>query len=457
MAHNTAVPADHDMQLPTLVDNFMLDRRIGAGAMGEVYHAVEALTGRELAIKVMSARLVGNHRAEKRFRREIAAMGVLRHSCIPAFCGYGDLPDGRPYLAMEFVAGHPLDTFVSEQRPLPEDLALWVIIQLAEVISYCHRESGMVHRDLKPGNVMVDMAGFPGLSERSRLRVIDFGLANYIDFGDFEDFSVGPRQNASQSMAGEIVGTPAYMSPEQIRGEELGFQSDIYAMGCILYHLLTGRTPYTGGSIGVVMAAHLDAPVPDPTQHAPVRRSTAAVVQRALAKSPAARFRSYQQFIANLQSARFASEQATKRVTRGAAPQPETRSVQPSTAGTEVAEHRPATARTPVQPPPPPPASSGTTGWRRPKSEPEPVSSPRGAFPAIQVPPPSAALEPIRPASDPVPSAPVGGGTPVEEYPTTPAPPTVQQGAPAGQPISTSRWRRPIRTPPPDPPPASPA
>ena len=356
-------------------------------------------------------------------------------------------------------------------------------IRLADVIGFCNRESGMIHRDLKPSNVMVDLVGLPGLCEQSQIRVIDFGLASYIDFRDYDDFSLATYQRAGGgTMAGEVMGTPAYMSPEQIRGEDLGFQSDMYAMGAILFFLLTGRPPYTGSSAGVVMAAHLDSPVPDPSKLADVRPATVAVVQRALAKAPSARFRSYQQFIANLQAARFAAGQQTKRVSRGySAPQDGGRQ-QPSTSGTETSHEVPSSAyiKRPDQPAqPPPPGSSGTASWSRPVSEPvttsswkRPVRTPPPGLPPAPSPlaqpvttsswkrpvktpppgPPSAALEPVsarwmhQAITDPPPMPPPIEATSSDEFPTTPAqaPVQEQQRVP-----SSTGWRRPVPTPPP--------
>jgi len=447
---------DEQLPLPMTVDNFTITRRIGAGAMGQVYLASDTLTGRAIAIKTLSSHLIGNARAETRFRREIAAMGQLRHPGIPAFAGYGELPGGQPYLAMDYVAGHPLDAFVPEGRPLSEDLALWVVIRLAEVIGFCNRESGMIHRDLKPGNTMVDLAGLPGLCEQSRICIIDFGLASYIDFGDWDDYSPRDYHRATGgTMAGEVMGTPHYMSPEQIRGEPLTFQSDIYAIGAILHFLLTSKTPYSGPSAGVVMAAHLDSPVPDPSRLVTVRRATVAVVQRAMAKSVTARYRSYPQFIASLQAARFASGQATKRITRGFnAPSGELRD-QPSTSGTEALSQRPASAaiKRPDQPAqPPPPGSSSTNAWRRPTADTpastswkRPQRTPLPEAPALEPSPPSSpawmhqAVTTPTPAPEKPPSS--------DEFPATQAQGPPQAAKSVG---SSSRWRRPIKTPPPE-------
>jgi serine/threonine protein kinase len=452
-----------ELQLPLTVDNFTITRRIGAGAMGEVYLASDVLTAQALAVKVMSSKLVGNTKAETRFRREIAAMGQLRHKGIPSFAGYGTIPGGRPYLAMEYIAGHPLDSFVPEGRPLSEDLALWVVTQVAEVLSFCNRETGMIHRDLKPNNIMVDLRGLPGLCEQSKLCIIDFGLATYIDFGDWDDF--GPREYqraAGATMAGEVAGTPQYMSPEQIRGETLTFHSDIYALGAILYHLLTGQAPYTGPSVGVVMAAHLDSPVPDPSRYAPVRAATVSVVQRAMAKPVAGRFRSYQQLLASLQAARFASEQATRRINRSNASSSSSASdlgpvadsqQPPSTVGTEAGRERPPSAswKRPAAPAQPPPDSSVSTSWRRP---------PAGAPPAAAITsswkrptgPPLPALPALEPGAQPSPREaaklpPAAAETGADEYPTTPS---VQPQQTGGEPSSSTRWRRPVRTPPPE-------
>jgi serine/threonine protein kinase len=437
------------LQLPLTIDSFTLTKRIGAGAMGEVYLASESLTGRAIAIKVMAAHLVGHVRAETRFRREISAMAQMRHPGIPSFAGFGEL-QGRPYLAMEYVTGHSLDMFVPDGKPLPEDLALWVTMQICDIIGFCNRETGMIHRDLKPSNVMCDLKGLPGLSEQSRLRVIDFGLASYIDFGDFEDFSVGPRSRAAGgTMSGEVMGTPAYMSPEQIRGEELSFQSDIYAIGTILYHLVTGHPPYTGSSAGVVMAGHLNGPVPDPSRQAPVRPATTAVVQRAMAKNPQARFRSFTQFASSLQAARFSTNQATKRITR-TVESGGSGNAHPSTASTtEISQQRPTTTgwthkALPAQPPPP--GSSGPIGWSRPVDPPtgswrRPVRTPLPALPALE-PPTSATWR--RPVRTPPPVA------EDKEFEPNAADPTVPAQVPVKQHPSSTGWRRPVRTPPPE-------
>ncbi len=418
--------------------------------MGEVYQATESVTNRVVAIKVLGERLMNNKVALTRFRQEISAMGHLQHPGIPIFAGYGSLPDGRPYLAMEFVQGRPLDEFVSEQHPLPEDLALWVTEEVVGAMGYCQHESGMIHRDLKPGNVMVDLRGQSTLNDHCHIRVIDFGLALFIDFGDFDDFSVRERRiGAGAGQAGEIVGTPAYMSPEQIRGEQLTFQSDVYAIGCILYYMLTGKRPYAGSSVGVVMAAHLTSPVPDPTQFVQIRPATAAIVQRALAKSAAARYRSYDQFKSAIQAARYAAGQATRRVTRGLA----------SGGGTHQA------APTIIPPPPGAPSSSlglesppplaVSSRWTKPDDALDPHDAPirPSQLPAL----PSEALtaQPStggwrRPRPTPPPVAP-------EPLPAEPASDVHRADTSTSKSAaSTSNWRRPKPTPLPEPPSTNP-
>jgi serine/threonine-protein kinase len=334
------------------IGTFRVQHHLGAGAMGEVYLAVEDITQRRVALKILAARHAGNQRSESRFRREISAMGQLRHVGVPACAGYGE-HRGRPWMAMELIPGKGLDDILKAQGRIDESTALWTVIQLVDILAYCHRTVGMIHRDLKPGNVMV-VGAEAGFSDTCRLMIIDYGLATHIDFGDWDDYSVGPRGMAEGvTMAGEVVGTPAYMAPEQIRGEAPSFHSDIYSLGCVLYHLLTGELPYQAPSAMAVLAKHLDARIPDPSQVVPVRPATVGVIQRALAKEPARRFRSWEQFTAALTSARYAVQTSTLRIPRPvAAPPPPTT----PTPGTTLAALRP------------PASEPGTSGWRRPAS-----------------------------------------------------------------------------------------
>ena len=217
---------------------------LGAGGMGQVYKAFDARLGREVAIKV-----AGEHFSE-RFDREVRAVAALNH---PNICTVHDV--GPNYLVMELVDGETLRTGV--ERGLPSIAGtLTIARQMLAALGAAHR-TGVIHRDLKPENVMVRVDGY--------VKVLDFGLAKWLpnSRGDH-----GTRGEASGlSRTGQIVGTIAYMSPEQIEGEDVDSRSDLFAFGVILYEMLTGRHPWVRPTPVATMNAILndDPPAIDPT------------------------------------------------------------------------------------------------------------------------------------------------------------------------------------------------
>src|SRR6185436_9289731 len=224
---------------------------LGAGGMGEVYRAKDLRLGREIAIKVLPAELASNHDRIARFEREARTVAGLNHPNIVTLFSVEDEDDLR-FLTMELVEGETLSTFVSPGGlPLPKLFGL--AIPLTEALVAAH-ERGVIHRDLKPGNVMVTREG--------RLKVLDFGLSKI-------ETSNGPAQTTTRSLeapatvAGQVLGTVPYMSPEQLRGEMVDARSDLFALGIILYELTTGRRPFTGATLVDISSAILrDAPIP---------------------------------------------------------------------------------------------------------------------------------------------------------------------------------------------------
>jgi serine/threonine protein kinase len=238
-----------------VVGRYRVLKRIGVGAMGEVFLATDEQLGRRAAIKVLGQRHHGNSVIKERFVREARALAQLSHVNLITVFEAGHVGEGqRPYFAMELLEGGDTEKLLDERGPLPSGVVARVGAQAAGGLGHAAR-AGFVHRDVKPANL--------GISAHGVLKVTDFGLA--------KSFAAG------KSLTGEgfVVGTADYIAPEQARGEELDERADVYALGCTLFHLVTGRPPFRSeGQTQVqryadVMRAHLSLPVPDPRRLAP--------------------------------------------------------------------------------------------------------------------------------------------------------------------------------------------
>jgi serine/threonine protein kinase len=219
---------------------------LGAGGMGEVYRARDAQLGRDVAIKVLPAAFVTDRERLARFEREARVLAALNHPHIGAIYGLENVNDVRA-LVLELVEG---DTLADRIAPGPLSLteALPTARQIAEALEAAH-EKGIVHRDLKPANIKITPAGM--------VKVLDFGLAKAGDGGG-PNLSRSPTVTIGGTRDGVLLGTAAYMSPEQARGQAVDKRTDIWAFGCVLYEMLTGRTPFTGDTLSDTVAAILD-------------------------------------------------------------------------------------------------------------------------------------------------------------------------------------------------------
>jgi len=220
---------------------------LGAGGMGEVYQAHDTKLGRDVAIKVLPPAMV--HDAERlvRFQREARMLAALNHPNIATIYGL-EQSGSEHYLVMELVAGHTLAERISGGA-LKIKESLNVAGQIAEALEAAH-ERGVVHRDLKPANVKVTPEG--------RVKVLDFGLAKAFSGDGEQDLSNAPTLTAMATEEGRILGTPAYMSPEQARGKAVDKRTDIWAFGCVLYEMLTGKVTFRGETISDTIAAVLE-------------------------------------------------------------------------------------------------------------------------------------------------------------------------------------------------------
>ena len=249
--------------------------QIGAGGMGEVYRARDTKLGRDVAIKVLPPQFLSDPERRARFEREARLLAALNHPNIAVIHGIEDA-EGAPAIILELIDGVTLAERLA--HPIPVTEALTIARQIADALEAAH-DKGIVHRDLKSANVKITSAGM--------VKVLDFGLAKvYARDGAGQDPSHAPTVAAGGTRDGMILGTPAYMSPEQARGQAVDKRTDIWAFGCVLYEMLTGRTAFAGETISDTIAAILgrgpDWQTLPETTPASVRR----LLQRCLEKDP---------------------------------------------------------------------------------------------------------------------------------------------------------------------------
>jgi serine/threonine-protein kinase len=274
--------------------NFQLLKKLGSGGMGVVYLAKHIASGRTCALKTINARLADDGDFVNRFHRETEALSAVRHDHIAEVIETGER-EGHFYLAMEFIDGPSLMALLKDYHALPELYSLRIVRQIADGLGYVYTAAGLIHRDLKPENVLIVRSRnshdlFP---EDDVAKLIDFGLVKSMDDKD---------ERLTQT--GMTIGTPLYMSPEQVRGEALDCRSDIYGLGATLYHLVTGTTPYNGSSPGTIMSAHLTQPIPDPSAKVPsLNPLTRSLIMTAMAKDVGDRFLNYDGLIKTLDKA----------------------------------------------------------------------------------------------------------------------------------------------------------
>ena len=289
---------------------------IGRGMTGTVYRARDLHVDTEheiVALKAIHPHLHSDRQIFGRFRREVKILSKLegRHLCKLLDC----VEDaGHLMIALEYVEGPSLEDYIRERDPLPLDEIVTIVKQICDALTIAH-DAGVVHRDLKPSNVLIvgtqrdaDMPPPSFLSGLS-VRVVDFGLAKIVQ-GDAAVATVLTEQDM-------IFGTPDYMAPEQITGEELDGRCDIYASGVILYEMLVGSIPFDTPGPLTTMSAHLNSPVPSPRENAPdrgIRHGIERVVKRAMAKSPSERYKTARAFAAELERAANAPDSAAESI-----------------------------------------------------------------------------------------------------------------------------------------------
>ncbi|MEZ4228171.1 MAG: serine/threonine-protein kinase [Polyangiaceae bacterium] len=261
--------------LGQMVGSYRIAALLGVGGMGRVYKGVHPQIGSRVAIKVLSMECAHHPALVQRFFAEARSVNVIRHESIVNIVDLSTLSDGRPYIVMEYLDGQSLSEVIQERSPLPVGGVVSLMFEVLDALAAAH-QAGIVHRDLKPDNIFVTAQGRP--------KVLDFGIAKLRP-------ELGAGSDATRT--GSILGTPHYMSPEQAQGQHVDHRSDIYALGIILFELLTGQRPFEAPTLYSLLDMHVKQPPPPPTS---VRRDLLPVfdqvVFRALAKRPEQRYQS---------------------------------------------------------------------------------------------------------------------------------------------------------------------
>jgi serine/threonine-protein kinase len=266
---------------------YTLRRKLGEGGMGEVWLAEHRLLKRPCAMKFIRAELAAEATTAVRFEREVNAVTALTHPNTVRIFDYGRGAEGTFYYVMEYLDGPTLDRLVRDRGPLDPGRAVHLLRQLCGALAEAHA-AGMVHRDLKPGNVIVATLG----GQRDVAKLLDFGLV--------QDYSATASDDRI-TRAGTVLGTPSYMCPEQAAGEAVDPRGDVYSLGAVAFFMLTGRPPFEGANVGRLLAAHLAQPAPDVRSVRPqVPDDLASVVAKCLEKKADERFQTARELAAAL-------------------------------------------------------------------------------------------------------------------------------------------------------------
>jgi serine/threonine-protein kinase len=228
------------------VGEYEISRRLGAGGMGVVYEGMQPLIGKRVAVKVLLPELSEDPVFVDRFLSEARAVNSIRHRGIVDIFSFGQLEGKEHYFVMEFLDGIGMDQVLKTEGPQDPHRVLGWVSEVADALDAAHA-AGIIHRDVKPSNLFLVQA-----HAREYVKLLDFGIAKIGTAG----------QAMPQTRVDTVIGTPDYMAPEQVRGEPISAQTDLYALGCVIFELLTGRRPFRGANVMQVMTQHLEDPIP---------------------------------------------------------------------------------------------------------------------------------------------------------------------------------------------------
>jgi serine/threonine-protein kinase len=346
----------------TLSGRYETGQRLGSGGMSNVYMATDRILERTVAVKILAEHLSDDERFVARFKREALAVAKLIHPNIVQVYDTG-VDEGRHYIVMEYVDGRSGAQILQRQGPVDPETAADIGIQACAGLDYAHRR-GIIHRDVKPGNLMI--VGGPVGGGEMTVKLTDFGIARAIE-------------QTRITQVGSVVGTAAYLSPEQVRGEEATPATDVYALGVVLYQFLTGRLPYEGSTLAeLAVRQQNEKPLPPSTYNSEVPEPLGAAVLRALEGDPNRRYASADELASGLQmglegaDVSLPPEDGTAATSVLGSDTAATRHLERDTAPTE---YRPAPSQTrrpepriapaPAASPPRPPAAKKRSGFSR--------------------------------------------------------------------------------------------
>jgi serine/threonine-protein kinase len=268
-------PPHADLLIGQTIGNYLVTQKLGEGGMGSVYLAEHPSIGKKVALKVLHSEFSTNQEVAARFFNEAKAVNDIGHPNIVDIIDFGIIQAGvnreqLVYFIMEYLSGQTLSTLIRNESPIPPERALGIGLQVADALGASHK-CGIVHRDLKPDNIILQPRG----RERDFVKLLDFGIAKLTN----------DAQGSRRTRTGIVMGTPAYMSPEQCEGRgSIDHRTDIYALGILMYEMLTGRVPFIGEGYGEILVQHLtQQPIP-PSQYRMMNMHVEAVVMKALEK-----------------------------------------------------------------------------------------------------------------------------------------------------------------------------